>query len=284
MKFGGHIRIVFSTVAWCAMFAYLVFAVRMCRGGQEAILLWTVEIRIADAENIPIVDRPTVEGWLKEYALLRDSMPLNRANTGEIKRFLEDKPFVRRADVYTDMEGKLTVELWQRRPIARFALRNGYDFYVSDDMYVMPAGPGGSIDVPLVTGSFRLPFEQGYAGKLAGAEARSVNFSEESCLYFGKLINFVRLIGSSSFWDAQIVQINVEGGGSASYLSAGKEPEIELIPRVGRHLILFGNLEDTQEKLDKLMLFYDRVLDYEGWEQYRTVNLKYKDQIVCTRR
>ena len=96
-----------------------------------------------------------------------------------------------------------------------------------------------------------------------------------------KLINFVKLTGSSTFWDAQIVQINVDGQGVTGGLSYWKEPQVELVPRVGRHVIIFGTLDDAQSKLDKLMLFYEKVLSYEGWDAYSVINLRYKGQIVC---
>ena len=37
------------------------------------------------------------------------------------------------------------------------------------------------------------------------------------------------------------------------------------------------------QKLDKLMSFYRKAVLYEGWDRYRYVNLKYKDQIVCVK-
>ncbi|MCD8072151.1 MAG: hypothetical protein LUE10_03050 [Alistipes sp.] len=280
MNFGEKTRLLLSTLAWCAIVAYLVVAVRMCRAEEDSLRLSSTRVVVADQSSIPILEEGTVLQWLGEYTPLRDSMLLGELDTGELKDYLESQPLVKRARIYTDMKGELTVELWQRRPVARFALRSGYDFYLSDDNTVMPAAIGGAIDVPLVTGSFPLPFERGYYGPVDEGRPENANFSDQNYLYFSKLINFVRLVGGSTFWDAQIVQINVEGSPSGRW----KEPEIELIPRVGRHVILLGDLDDVPQKLDKLMLFYNKALDYEGWETYRTIDLRYKDQIVCRRR
>ncbi|MCC8036462.1 MAG: hypothetical protein LIO77_11180 [Rikenellaceae bacterium] len=280
MQIGEKIKFLLSVVAWCAIAAYLVMAVRMCRAQEESLRLTSTRIVVSDRSSIPIVDRQTVLDWLWEYTPLRDSMPLGELDTEKLREYIEARPMVKRAAVYTDLNGRLTVEVWPRRPVARFCLRNGYDFYLSEDNTIMPASLGGAVDVPLVTGSFPLPFERGYYGPMEGGVEENSNFSGQNYLYFSKLINFVRLVGGSTFWDSQIVQINVEAGPAGRW----KEPEIELIPRVGRHVIRLGNLDDTQEKLDKLMLFYNRALDYEGWEEYRTIDLRYKDQIVCRRR
>lgn len=281
MRIGDKSRIVVSTLGWCAIVAYLVFATRMCRSEENDVLVTSTEIIISDRNEIPITDQETVRGWLREYSALRDSMPVNSNNTGLLREYVESKPFVKKAKVYTDMDGRLTVEISQRKPVARFSLRSGHDFYVSDDNRIMPVTTGGAVAVPLVTGSFPVPFEKGFTGKPGEESAENGIFPLQSYLYFTKLINFVRLIGGSAFWDAQIVQINVEGTADRG---KWREPQVELIPRVGRHLIIFGELEDVQEKLDKLMLFYGKILDYEGWETYRTIDLRYRDQIVCTRR
>lgn len=91
-----------------------------------------------------------------------------------------------------------------------------------------------------------------------------------------KLINFVNYIENDSFWSAEIVQI------VASTMSSG-DLELELIPRTGRHIVLFGTIEDVEEKLDKLLAFYEKGLSNIGWDSFRTISVKYKGQVVCTR-
>ena len=91
-----------------------------------------------------------------------------------------------------------------------------------------------------------------------------------------KLINFVKYIEDDSFWSAEIVQI------VASTMSSG-DLEIELIPRTGRHTILFGQVDDVEDKLDKLLAFYQKGLSNIGWDSFRTISVKYKGQVVCTR-
>ena len=59
---------------------------------------------------------------------------------------------------------------------------------------------------------------------------------------------------------------------------------VELIPRVGNHNIILGDASDLENKLEKLMIFYKKGLSKTGWNEYSTINLKYKNQIVCTKR
>ena len=93
---------------------------------------------------------------------------------------------------------------------------------------------------------------------------------------FLKLINFVSCIEEDSFWRAEIVQIVV------STMSSG-DPEIELVPRAGDHTVLLGSLDDVDEKLERLLSFYENGLRNIGWESFRTISVKYKGQVVCTK-
>jgi hypothetical protein len=96
---------------------------------------------------------------------------------------------------------------------------------------------------------------------------------------FTKLINFVKYIEEDAFWSAEIVQIE------ASTMSSGAL-ELKLIPRTGRHTVLFGEVgdqEQNEEKLDNLLTFYQNGLTNLGWESFSTISVKYKGQVVCSK-
>ncbi len=101
--------------------------------------------------------------------------------------------------------------------------------------------------------------------------------SEKTYEFLPKLLTFVKNLAEDDFWNAQIVQINLTEG------IAGHQPEVELVPRAGAHVIRLGHLDDVEAKLDKLMLFYRHVLDYEGWNCVRYIDLRFDNQIVCTK-
>ncbi len=108
--------------------------------------------------------------------------------------------------------------------------------------------------------------------------------SQQSLRFLSKLANFVEFIGTSHFWNAQIVQINVVEGAEVTDPEKWREPHLELIPRAGNHTVVLGELDGTErERLENLRLFYRRTLWHEGWEAYSVINIKYQNQIVCTK-
>lgn len=99
--------------------------------------------------------------------------------------------------------------------------------------------------------------------------------TEEKYADFLKLINFVRSVEDDGFWSAEIVQIVASSASSGAI-------ELTLVPRSGDFRIVFGEIDETERKLDKLLRFYRDGLGKIGWDRYGTINVKYNNQVVCT--
>ncbi len=81
-------------------------------------------------------------------------------------------------------------------------------------------------------------------------------------------------INNNPLWKAQITQV---------YVDSAKE--FTLIPRVGGQHIIFGDTSDIKQKFDKLYVLYKDGFNCNGkWNEYATINLKYKRQIICTKK
>lgn len=119
--------------------------------------------------------------------------------------------------------------------------------------------------------------------EIAKLEERKLLLSEnqkksaKKYLYLYKLLNFVEFVEDDEFWRSQIVQINVTT--PKGYAT----PQIEIVPRAGKHVVCLGDIDQAEAGLDKLLLFYREALAWEGWDGYSYIDLRYKDQIVCTK-
>jgi cell division protein FtsQ len=97
----------------------------------------------------------------------------------------------------------------------------------------------------------------------------------------------MEVLMANNFWKNQIVQINVM-----------PDMGIELVPRVGDHIIYIGYLPQAKTKEDRLQLiseyvdkklerlekFYRYGLSQAGWNRYHYISLEYDNQIICTKR
>jgi len=87
------------------------------------------------------------------------------------------------------------------------------------------------------------------------------------------ILELGKKIHGDEFWGSQIVQI---------YLN--RQGKFELIPRVGAHLILLGDITELDNKFEKLEVLYKKAFPVEGWNNYERIDLRYKNQVVCTKR
>jgi len=53
---------------------------------------------------------------------------------------------------------------------------------------------------------------------------------------------------------------------------------------VGAHQILLVGMDNWKEKMKNLELLYRQGLSRYGWNTYEKINLKYSNQVICTKR
>jgi cell division protein FtsQ len=248
------LKIFLQVVVWAAVVAYMVFAVRHCRGRQRAERLETVNIAVT--ENLSLADARDVRGWLDSARIDLEGAPLEAIDTRAIADLILAQPYMESATVWVEQSGVMYIEAAGRRPVLRIARGDGYDSYLTEGMHLIPTRPGVARDVPVVSGE--IPVE---------------NFD-----FLAKLSNFVLSVVEGAEWKGRIVQIVVHAP-----RTAWNEPEIELIPREGRFRIVLGELEGAQEKMDKLALMYRNVLPHEGWDTYAVLDISNEGQVVATK-
>ena len=85
-----------------------------------------------------------------------------------------------------------------------------------------------------------------------------------------KIYDLLKYIQRDRFWKAQVAQLDIAEDG-----------EIIIYPQVTKQLVEFGQAENIDSKFERLKIFYKQILPRKGWNLYKRVNLKYKDQIIA---
>lgn len=181
---------------------------------------------------------------------------LNDLNTDPIEKKIEKNPWVEDAEVYVGFEkadskffkGGLKVKIDQRDPYYRvIASKGGY--YV--DKY-------GS----------KMPFSI-----LSTKNVLAVSGNVSSEIAKNELPQLLDFIYDDKYLRSLIVQIHIK-----------RNKEVLLVPRVGKHIIEFGKIEDIERKFKHLYALYTEGFVGEDWSRYKKVSLKFNNQIVCTKR
>lgn len=199
-----------------------------------------------------------------------DSQQLEAIDIRKLEMIVYNNPSAKKAEVFTTIDGKVKIDLLQRKPVLRIFNESGESFYIDEEGWLMPLSSTFTSRVLIATGSIADRFANRYKNRIADPE--KISSVSDTADILRDLFMVTKYINSNEFWRAQITQMNIN-----------HDREIELIPRVGNHTILFGDAKDIEEKFSKLMVFYKEGLKNTGWNLYSHINLKFKDQVVCTK-
>lgn len=227
-----------------------------------------VKITIDHAgDNFFVTESDVWEMILSKGDSLKGS-PITSIPIGVYERHISADPSVKRAEVYTKHNGIFAVKIYQREPILRVFNSAGSSFYLDKEGSVMPTSKNYTARVPVASGF--IP-DQLFEMERHNVTEMSDSLKDQSSL--DELFELATFIKNDDFWKAQIQQIRVEPNN-----------EFTLVPTVGDHHILLGKTDKMEQKFNKLHLFYTKGLNTTGWDQYSRINLKYKDQVICTKK
>lgn len=189
-------------------------------------------------------------------------------NSEGLEHKINNHPAVENTEVYKTIDGRLIVEVEQRTPIVRIFAYNGDSYYIDSTGRIMPPSGEYTARVMVASGYIFDNFIE-----INHLNARELADSLEVKTLVDDIFELAEYIRKDELWLAQIEQLYVN-----------KDFEVELIPRVGNHRIVFGDATAIEEKFDKLKIFYRKGLSKTGWNEYSEINLKYANQVVCTKR
>ncbi|MCD4747182.1 MAG: hypothetical protein K8R58_12870 [Bacteroidales bacterium] len=184
-----------------------------------------------------------------------------------IEHILNETDYIKKADIFSTTNGNIKVKIIQRQPIVRIINKKYQSFYIDDESMLMPLNRQLSARVLIANGNINESFTN--SNQLI-QNYKNDTLNKLSTLY--KIFMLAKYIQGNEFLKAQIEQVYIN-----------KKGEIELLPKIGKHLIIFGDIDNMNKKFEKLVSFYKKGLKKAGWDKYKTINLKYKNQVVCSK-
>ena len=217
----------------------------LLRKNQQHQICTYVKIVIEAPVQKQLITQEIIKNKLdKWYIGGLSGVPQNSISLSDIEEKLENIPAIKEAEVSFDLKGELKIDILQRIPLVRIMPPNQKSFYLADDLVRIP-----SFDVDIA----RVPVVNDY-------------LSPEM---IKKVYTLSTYVHENAFIDAITEQIFVDKG------------DLIIIPKINNQKIVIGDTTDIPAKFDKLIDFYVDGLNHIGWDKYRIINLKYKNQIVC---
>lgn len=252
------VRKLLGLAAVAVMAAFFVTVLTATRAERSRLSCHTLSVEIADSSRMSFVSEEDVRNYLLEYGPCVGRR-LDSIDLARIERTLEHKSAVLGSEAWITDDGTLHVRVSQRKPVIRFQKGAG-GFYADDQGFLFPLSRYGT-KVPVVDGAIPLQVGDGFKGEPA---------TEEEKAWLRDMIDLASYIGRNRIWSENIAQITVQPSG-----------DLVLVPASGRERFLFGPPKQAEEKFARIRDYYEYIAPSKEEGYYRTVNVKFKGQIVC---
>lgn len=241
-------KIVIKLILLLGVLGYLIFAIFTLSGDDDSRICRSTKIIIEENTDTGFVDTTFIEQLLKQTKKPTTGIPLRSIEINYIQEFIRKCPYLDSVICYYTPNNVMCIRVIPRKPVLHVISDNGDSYYMDVHGNDMPTNIF-ALNLCLATGNI------------------SKEFAKEN------LINIAVFLNSHKPWGKEIQQIHV------------KNPHhLELIPMTGDHVIILGEPTDIESKMNKLSTFYREGLDKTGWNKYKTIDLNYANQVVCTRR
>jgi cell division protein FtsQ len=256
---------------WVFVFGGLVTLFSFVNKDRKQSKCNGLEIVIDHSKEDFFINEADIRNMIRNMGYNIDSQSICEIDIRSIEQMLNSKSTIKNANVYCSIAGKVTIEIEQRTPVLRVYSKTGESYYIDEEGWLMPLSDKYTKRVLIANGNIAESYALRYHTNMSSL--KSFEKGEKSKCILNDLYALTSYINASDFWKAQVIQVYVN-----------EEKEFELIPRVGNHIIVLGGIDNMEEKFNKLMVFYKKGLSKTGWNEYKTINLKYKNQVVCTKK
>lgn len=214
------------------------------RRNDSRVLTNKIDIAFIGDNNL-FISREAVNKLLIQNNESVTNMAKEKLVLSALEHTLNANKMIQNADVYVTIDGRLNVKIKQKTPIARVS--GASSFYIDIEGEAMPLSPVFSARVPLVTGTVNKE-------KLTDAYALAM------------------YIYKDEFLKKNVIGIHQSGN------------SFDMRFRIEDFIVKVGAVNNLDTKFNNLKAFYQKASKDNTLSAYSTVNLEFKNQIVCTKK
>lgn len=256
-----------KNILWVVFIVAIFVVMSFVHESKNNQVIGLPDVKISVFEDQVFLTEDDIINRLKDQGLIVDDMVYSELNINKIERFLEQMNEVKEVKVFINSGNFWEIKIELKQAIARLFNLDGSSCYLDKDGNLLPTSINYAAHVVTVSGYINeTDFTKNVETVINNDSLRTIEIIDD--LY--AISDYVCL---NNFLSAQITHV---------YVNASKE--FELIPRVGDQRILFGKAEDIAGKFKKLEVFYKEGISNAGWNKYDTINIMYKNQVVCSKR
>ena len=191
-----------------------------------------------------------------------NTFTINDIDRKKIEDIIKQNPYIESSNVSVSIKGTIQINAVQRTPIVRI-IQNSKQFYLDNNGKYIPASRINNPNVIIASGYI--------IGTINDEmNKKNIDTTENDISRIYKLATYL------------IEHKDLKPLFDHIYIC--QNGDIELVPKVGNHTIVIGDLNNLDEKFENLFAIYNKGFSNIGWDSYKKINLKFKNQVVCTKK
>lgn len=206
------------------------------------------EVEVNGNSTMDSIVRNGLETELRNYPQRIAGTPIMKLDAEKIEKHLRSMNLFEEVSCMLTSDNRLLVRAVPVVPVMR-VFTNNKSYYINKEGKYIEALPEFYTNVPVVSANF------------------SKKFTPK------EILPLVQKIETDEFLHEV-----------AGMVIANDRNNLLVVPRIRGHVVNFGDTSRLGEKIDMLRLFYRKVMPRKGWNVYDTISVKYRGQIVATRR
>jgi cell division protein FtsQ len=229
----------------------------------QRLKTFTIDI-LNPGEDALITEKELRDLIVEEFGRIEGAM-ITMVNLDRLEALVRDNPYISGCEVYRTIAGDLRMKVTVRSPLVRIMNDSGQQYFIDRTGFMVPVTFSHPSHVLVASGNI--------PERLVTIDKREKPLSSlPDSSVLRQVYPVALIISEDSFLKSFIDQIYVN-----------EKKELELVPKIGTHEIVFGTSENAADKLENLKTFYQKVMNRLDWNTYKTINLKYNNQVICSK-
>ncbi|AMA50021.1 MULTISPECIES: cell division protein FtsQ/DivIB [Flavobacterium] len=227
------------------IFGIVIFLYSFASKRNKSRKIAKTQVEIVDKNN-PFLTPETVNNLLIENFGGSFSVTKEELDLNAIEASINKHKLVEKSEVYVSVDGKLKVIVTQKTPIAR-VFNHDDSYYIDYKGGRMPLSDNFSARVPLVYGATKNSYSKDF-------------------------VTLLKIIHDDEFLKKNIIGMKIKPDGS-----------VIMKNRNYGYDIIFGRTIYMERKFNNYKAFFQKAVQDTILGSYKTINLKFIKQVVCTK-
>lgn len=258
------VKKILSIAAWCVTGAALVVLFIFGRKWYLDTPLKGVVFQLERHQTKGFVEKDTVVAYAEAICGLEQQASIASVNLMKIKQLLSDNPWIESSSAFIGLNDTLIIKAREHSPVLRVFNQDGRSVYVTDEGAVIPSCPHYTPRLIIANGNYQFPIRP---------DKTQLSDTLYAASGLDETLAIAIALRNDPFLNGNIGQI---------YRNHHNEYELTVNSLTAR--VTLGDtcaLENKLARLHTLLENYSGTTELQG---YKTLDLRYKNQIVCTKK